>query len=246
MVSAADERERGHGSRGTTIAIAAIAYFVVAAWVPLGGTLLYPLTLFTTWVHEMGHGLTALALGGSFHELEIHKDAGGLARAWAGSGWPQAAVCAGGMLAPPLFGSIILAVVHGPRRAQWFLGGLAAAIVLSLVLYVRSATGMVAMGLVAGGLVIVAWRFRAAPYRRVVIAQVLAVILAVDTLTRMVHYAFMSEARAGAASDVSQIADNLGGHYLLWGLAIVVIALALLAGGLWWSLRAPRATRSPR
>ena len=31
---------------------------------PWGPLILYPFTLFTTWVHEMGHGLTALAFGG--------------------------------------------------------------------------------------------------------------------------------------------------------------------------------------
>src|SRR5204863_9996218 len=96
----------------STILIAAGVYFVVSAWVPFGSTLLYPLTLFTTWVHEMGHGLTALVCGGWFVELEIHADAGGLARAGAATGWPDALVAAGGLLAPPLLGTVILATVH--------------------------------------------------------------------------------------------------------------------------------------
>lgn len=224
----------------TAILIAAGVYFVVSAWVPLGSTILYPLTLFTTWVHEMGHGLTALVCGGSFLELEIHANAGGLARAGAADGWPDALVAAGGLLAPPFLGAVILATVHGPRRARWFLGGLALAIAASLILYVRSGVGIIAMSAVAVLLGYVASRgFREKPERRVWFAQFLAVILAVDTLTRMVSYAFKRKIAAGT-SDVGHITENLGGHYLLWGSVITVLALGMLAFGVWWAWRPRR------
>jgi hypothetical protein len=216
------------------ILLAAAAVFMISAWVPFGSTALYPLTLFTTWVHEMGHGLTALAFGGEFRSLEIHANAGGLAYAFAGHGWPDAMVAAGGLLAPPLVGGLLLAFVHRPRAARIVLGVLAAALVLSLALWVRSAAGMIAMPLVAALLGWAAWRgFAENPGRRVLLVQVLSVILALDTLTRMVSYAFMDKTSAGERSDVSAIADNLGGHYVLWGLAITTIALGMLAGGLW-------------
>jgi hypothetical protein len=213
---------------------AAAAVFVISAWVPFGSTALYPLTLFTTWVHEMGHGLAALASGGEFRSLEIHANAGGLAYAYAGHGWPDALVAAGGLLAPPLLGALLLAFVHRPRAARIVLGVLAAALVLSLALWVRSAAGIIAMPLVAALLGWAAWRgFAENPGRRVLLVQVLSVILGFDTLTRMVGYAFMDKTSAGERSDVSAIADNLGGHYLLWGLAITMLALGMLAGGLW-------------
>lgn len=217
-------------------------YFVVSSWVPGGPTLLYPLTLFTTWVHEMGHGLTALICGGDFLELVINRDAGGFARAGASHGWPDALVAAGGLLAPPLLGAVILGTVHGPRRARVFLGALAIAIVLSLVFYVRSATGIVAMSAVAAGLAWATWgAFRATPAHRVLLAQFLAVILAVDTLTRMVSYAFMDAIATGQTSDVGHIAENLGGHYKLWGVVITALAVSMLALGMYlaWRPRGP-------
>ena len=102
----------------SAILIAAAVLFVTSHWIPFGRQLLYPLTLFTTWVHEMGHGLTALLAGGHFDHLEIYSNAGGLAFAYAERGWPMALVAAGGLLAPPLVGALILAIVHGPRRAR--------------------------------------------------------------------------------------------------------------------------------
>ena len=224
----------------TIIIVAAVSVFVITAWVPFGSTALYPLTLFTTWVHEMGHGLTALAFGGEFRSLEIHANAGGLAYAFAGDGWPDAMVAAGGLLAPPLLGGLLLAFVHRPRTARIVLGVLAAALVVSVVIWVRSAAGIIAMPLVAALLGWAAWRgFSENPARRVLLVQVLSVILGVDTLTRMVSYSLSASTSEGQRSDVSAIADNLGGHYLLWGPAITTIALGMLALGLWRAWRRP-------
>lgn len=224
----------------SAILIAAALLFVISHYVPFGDVALYPLTLFTTWVHEMGHGLTALVVGGRFHYLEIFRNAGGVA--WTSSATPvQAAlIAAGGLLAPPLLGAAILAIVHGPRRARTLLALLAVVLVASMVIWVRTPTGIVAMSAVALALGWAAWR--ADPEHRVILSQVLGVILAVDTLTRMVGYAFASQVRMNGRldrSDVGNIADNLGGPIVLWGLAITAIALGLLALGLWWAWRRP-------
>ena len=230
------------------ILLAAALIYVISYYVPFGGTVLYPLTLFTTWVHEMGHGLTALVLGGEFHSLEIFRNASGLADCYAAPGWREAMVCLGGLLAPPLLGAAILAFVHGPRRARVVLAVLAAALVTSLVLYVRSPAGLVAMPLVAMVLGWAAWRgFSEDPSRRVVLVQVLGVVLALDTLTRMVSYVFKDAVVVDgktSPSDIQMVADNLGGHYVLWGIAVTVFAVGLLALASWWAWRRPE--RSPK
>jgi peptidase M50B-like protein len=228
----------------SAILIAAGLVYVIGAYVPLGHEVLYPLTLFTTWVHEMGHGLTALVLGGRFSELEIFSNASGLAACYAEPGWREALVSLGGLLAPPIVGAAIIATVHGPRRARVALAILAGAIVLSLVIWVRSTTGVIAMPVVAALLGYAAWRgwFGEAPERRVILAQVLGVVLALDTLTRMISYVFTGKVEVGGklrASDISNVADNLGGHYVLWGIVVTVIAVALLGGALWWAWRRP-------
>jgi hypothetical protein len=228
----------------SAILIAAALLYIVSAYVPFGHEALYPLTLFTTWVHEMGHGLAALVLGGQFDHLEIYSNAGGLAYAFAKPGWQEAFVAAGGLLAPPLVGALILAIVHGPRRARTCLGLLAVALVASMAVYVRTPVGIASMTAVALALGFAAWR--AAPDHRVIIAQVLAVVLALDTLTRMIGYAFMSHVKLNGQddrSDAGNIADNLGGPVFVWGLAITVLALAMLGAGLWWAWRRPAKVR---
>jgi Peptidase M50B-like len=223
----------------TAILLAAALVFVVTAFVPFGRTILYPLSLFTTWVHEMGHGLTALAVGGEFRELSIFSDGSGLASCAALPGVPQAMVSLGGLLAPPIVGAAILALVHGPRRARVVLGLFALALIVSMVLYVRSIAGLVAMPLVALALGWSASRgFADKPERRTILAQVLGVMLAIDTLTRMVSYVFTKEVKVDGAvrsSDITNVANNLGGHYVLWGIAVTVAATGLLALGVWWA-----------
>jgi hypothetical protein len=223
--------------------IAAALLFVISSYVPFGDIALYPLTLFATWVHEMGHGITALVVGGRFDSLDIFRNASGLAHCYASAGWPEALVCAGGLLAPPIVGASILAFVHGPKRARIVLALLAAALVLSMVLYVRSVAGLVSMPIVAAALAWAAWRgVTDDPDDRVVIVQVLGVVLALDTLTRMVSYVFMSSVTIDGVSrptDIQMVSDNLGGSYILWGMAITVIAVGLLALASWWAWRRP-------
>lgn len=231
------------------ILLAAAIVFVVSAWVPFGKTILYPLTLFTTWVHEMGHGLTALAFGGEFHKLEIFANASGLAQSSVADGVPRGMVALGGLVAPPILGSAILGLVHTPRRARILLTGLALALVVSLVLFVRSATGLVAMPLVAFALAWSAWfGFAENPERRVIVAQALGVLLALDTLTRMVSYVFMDKVTVDGetrGSDITTVAEHFGGHYLLWGLAVTIFAISLLALGVWRAWGRPEATSRP-
>ena len=229
------------------ILLAAVIVYVVAYYVPFGQVALYPLSLFTTWVHEMGHGMTALAVGGSFDRLEIFGNGSGLAHCAAWPGWQEALVSAGGLLAPPIVGATLLATVHGPKRARIALAVLAAALVLSMLVYVRSAAGLIAMPIVAAGLIYAA--LRAAPEHRVIVAQVLAVVLAFDTLTRMVSYVFKDEVVIDGKkmpSDITSVAHNFGGPVFLWGCAITAIAVALLWAGLWgaWRASAPAAPRA--
>jgi hypothetical protein len=47
---------------------------------PWGPLLLYPFTLFTTWIHECGHAVMAVLVGGSVTSITIQPDTSGLTR----------------------------------------------------------------------------------------------------------------------------------------------------------------------
>src|ERR1700690_2678235 len=90
-------------SRGALLT-AVVVYFVVKTFIPFGGVLLYPLTLLSTWVHEMGHGMTALLCGGRFASLDVFANGSGLAYTATSRPWQAGLVAAGGLVAPPIVG----------------------------------------------------------------------------------------------------------------------------------------------
>jgi hypothetical protein len=223
------------------LVIAALVAIALERVVPFGRQALYPFTLLATWVHEMGHGIAALLVGGRFASLEVFADASGLAHTQESLGFAWATVSAGGLIAPPLVGALVLATARGPRRARVVLLLLALALAASIALWVRSLAGLIAMPLVALAIGAVAWF--GSPDERQLFAQFLGVLLGLDTVTR-IDYLFTGSARIGGVdrpSDVANIATAIGGTYWMWGAILAALSLALLAGGLWMAWRLRRA-----
>lgn len=221
--------------------LALVVYFVVKGFVPFGGTMLYPLTLLATWVHEMGHGLTALALGGQFSYLEVFANGSGLAYTASSQPWQSGLTAAGGLLAPPIVGAALLATSRGPRRARILLAGLCLSILVSLAIWVRSATGLIALPIVAAALAaFVRW---GSSRKRMVFAQLIGVTLAIDTVSGS-GYLFTANVTVNGkanGSDVTHVAQAFGGSYLLWGTLLAAISFALLGLGLFLAWREERA-----
>jgi hypothetical protein len=116
---------------------------------------------------------------------------------------------------------------------------------VSIPIWVRTITGVIAVAVVATLTAVFAWR--GSPRARLVMAQFLALTLALDTVSRS-DYLFTSGAMVGGVrrtSDIQRVADALGGSYLAWGALVALIAFALLALGMriaWWM---PDAARRP-
>jgi len=228
-------------SRGALV-LAGVVSLVVGSVVPFGGVLLYPFTLLATWVHEMGHGVTALALGGGFDRLEIFADAAGLAHTTGtAEGWPRGLVALGGLVSPAIAGAVVLAGARGARRAQVVLAVLSLALLLSLVVWVRSLAGCIAVPLVAFALLGVAvW---GSPRERLFLAQFVGLRLAGDTLGRGLSYAFADAAIIDGTrrpSDIAAVAAGFGGPRLGWSLVVAVVCIAFVGVGLFAAWRRPR------
>ncbi|HVO31718.1 MAG TPA: M50 family metallopeptidase [bacterium] len=221
---------QGKSSRVGLVLTAAGA-LILEHFVPFGGTILYPFTLLATWVHEMGHGLGALLVGGEFDHLEIFRDASGLAWTAVRPGWREAWVCAAGLLDPPFAGALILALARGPKRGGAILLFLSAALILSVLVWVRSVIGVVSMlplSLVLAGFGLYGGA------GRTMLAQLVGVLLALDTVAR-IDYLFMSSATIGGTkrvSDVGGIAAVFGMPVGVWGVGIAALSFALLYLGL--------------
>jgi hypothetical protein len=209
----------------------AAVILTVAAWLlPFGGMAIYPFSLLATWAHEMGHGLAALLVGGSFHQLEIFPRLSGMATTTTGGGLPQAIMAAGGLVGAPLLGAGIIALGPRPAWARGILFGLAGVLALSVAIWVRNPFGIVALIVLAVGVGAGAWKLK--PSYRFIAVQLLGIQLSLSAL-RGWRYLFMAEAKVGGRiipSDVSAISNALGGPHWMWGVLILTFNLAVLYG----------------
>jgi hypothetical protein len=228
-------------------ALLAAAGATALLWqVPYGDTLLFPFTVLATWFHEMGHGLTALALGGELESLRLHADGSGLA-SWRGVGFGRfaaALVAAGGPLGPAIAGAGLVLSGRGPRSSRFALVALAAVLALSALLWVRSLFGFVAVLLLAAAIgALAGWAPR---WARGFAVQLLGVQACISTY-RQVDYLF---ARAvvidgqAVLSDSGQIASALFLPWWFWGAALTVGCAALLLASLALAYGAGRPRRT--
>ena len=209
--------------------------------IPFGQLLAYPLMLLSTLFHELGHGIAAVAVGGSFESLAIFADGSGVAQHAGGtSSVGHAIVAAGGLVGPAVVAAVGFVVGRSAKGARVWLGVLGLALGLVVALVIRNPFGVVFTTAIAVGLVAIAWRTQAATAQLALVF--LSTQLALSVFSRG-DYLFTEVAHTGAGtmpSDTAQIATALGGPYWLWGLACGAFSITVLTAGVVWFLRVLR------
>ncbi|MEM7368970.1 MAG: M50 family metallopeptidase [Bacteroidota bacterium] len=210
--------------------------------VPYGNYILYPFTILGTWFHEMGHGLTAILMGGSFSKLEIYSNGGGTAfwshtDLWLGNRLGRAIVALGGLMGPPIVGSLFIFAGRKPKTSSLALNILAGLMVISLVIWIRSIYGLLVIGGLA--IVFVAIAQKGSLNFKQFTIQFIGVAAIMDTYHQL-DYLFIGEfVRDGQTmvSDTGQIANQLLLPYWFWGGLIALFSAFMLGYSLWKSYR---------
>lgn len=207
---------------------------------PYGAQALYPLTLLATFAHEMGHGLTALALGAQFEALLLHPDGSGMA-VWRGNPGriTTALVAAGGLVGPTLAGISLLLWSRSARLARTGLALLAGVLVAVVLLWSRNVFGVVfllgwalCLGLAARLLTDAAAAF---------LLHLIALTLCLSWFTDL-DYMFSAQAIVNGValpSDSAVIAQALWLPYWFWGGVVALFSLAVALLGVAWVSRSP-------
>jgi hypothetical protein len=212
-----------------------LAYFWVAAAIslvlprlPYGRTILYPFTLLGTWVHEMGHGVSAILVGGSFERLVLYQNLGGTAYSSGVGTLGRAFVAAGGLLGPALAGGLIIILGSREATARWVLTGLTVVIALSLVFFVRNAFGWGALAVIGAALGVLA--FYGPEVVRVFTAQLIGIQFCVASWSTLDYMFTKNFVRDGQVidSDTQEIAEVLLLPYWFWGGLIALFSLAIM------------------
>lgn len=221
-----------------------IAVSVGLGMVSWGGKIIYPFRLFATWAHEMGHGIGGLITGNSFHELEIYRSLGGQALIGGADGFSQVIVSALGLIGPAVLGAVVMIAGSRVRTAPYVLAGLAMAVALSALIWIRNGFGFVAMLLIAAALAAVA-KF-APPIARVGVAQLLAIQMALASWSSRDYLFIKGFERDGRFndSDTQNIADELFLPYWFWGALLGGVSILVLAWAFWVAWLRPLAVQT--
>ncbi len=192
----------------------------------------WPLTLLSTFAHEMGHGIAALLVGGHFDRLAVYADGSGVATtATSGGRIARAVVSAGGLVGPAVAAAGMFLLARRQRHARVALAVTAALLLLALLLVVRNLFGIAFVLVVAATLAAIVYRGQSWVPRFALVF--LAVQLALSVFSRS-DYLFTSVARTSAGpmpSDVAHMASALFLPFWFWGAACGALSLAVLLFG---------------
>lgn len=209
------------------------AALTFALWrVPYGAYAMYPFSALATWFHEMGHGVTAMLLGGEFERLKLFPDLSGQAfhsGAVFGGPFGRALVSAGGPMGPAAAGFLLIVSSRRFETARIGLWALGLALWLSAALWVRTLFGLIFT--VAAGAAVLLLARRGRPELHGFAVQFLGVQASISTF-RQLDYLFMHSATIGGRtmlSDSANIAQALLLPYWFWGALLAAASLGMLA-----------------
>jgi hypothetical protein len=180
----------------------------------------YPFRLFVVFLHEISHGLAAVATGGSIVSIGLSGDEGGVCLTR--GGWPFIILNAG-YLGSLLWGALFLLLGGRRTRARAVIGVVGVFTLAVTLVYVRTWFGF-AYGLGAG-LVLIAVSSRLKP---AVSEVLLAAIGATSVLYAVWDVASDVLFRHSGLSDAAALARLTGVPAVAWGLLWVVFSLVVL------------------
>ncbi len=221
-----DERKQKHG---VTFLLSSMVLTGLLYVVPFGKTIAWPLILLSTLAHEMGHGLTAVLVGGDFHKFYLHADASGVAYTSTRGNLANAAVSAGGLVGPAIVGALFFMMAHRSRALFLLLG---VGLLLAEVLVVRNLFGLAFVGGVA---VLFLWLSVAKNegLQRIA-AYFVGMQLALSVFSRG-DYLFTPTAETASGSmpsDVAHMAQALFLPYWVWGALCGAFSILCLVVGI--------------
>jgi hypothetical protein len=200
---------------------------------PWGPVLLYPFTLFTTWIHECGHAVMAVLVGGSVTSITIQPDTSGLTRSLVpASRIAQGLVASSGYLGASIVGCLLMAATRVERRARPILWGIGAFMLLTVVIWMRNPFG--ALVVLGWGIVLLVLARKGSGRASSFILSVLAIQVALNAVYD-IRILFLVNGR----SDAETMARLFLAPAWVWASLWMMASVAMLA----WTLRITRERR---
>lgn len=249
---AQDEDQQNRKRALIYLIVSSVVCVVVINFVPYGFYILYPFYIMSTWFHEMGHSLTAMAFGSWYNPITINLDGGGLTYHHTQGRIAQALVAAGGLLGTPIVGGILILFGKTGKRSKMGLYILSVLVLVSagILMMIPSLVSLetiigFAMVVVMGiGIFFVAKKGK--PKLQQFVIQFLGASAGLFTITRA-DYLFVREIGGdpNRISDVGHIADLLFLPYWFWGGLIFAISIIIMGFSLYLAFRKKKKEPEP-
>jgi len=108
-----------------------------------GPFVLYPFRLFTTWVHECGHAVMTLLVGGHVNSIFIERNAAGVTSSLIPqSRVAQGLVASAGYLGASIVGCALMIAARGKKGAHGILWAIGAFMLVTLIIWMRNFFGL--------------------------------------------------------------------------------------------------------
>lgn len=207
---------------------AAVAVSLAVSLTPWAEILLYPFKLFTTWVHECGHAVATLLVGGRVSSITIARDTSGLTLSLIPAGRIAGGIVASaGYLGAATMGCLLMAATRVERWAHVILLGIGVFMLVSLILWMRNLFGA-AVVLIWGVALIVIARHGMTHAARFLLSLV-AIQVALNSVYD-IRVLFHIDRGASDARTMQQL-------FLLpswlWATLWMLVSVAMLGGTLW-------------
>ena len=195
---------------------------------PWGQLPLYPFRLFTTWVHECGHAIVTVLLGGSVNSITIATDASGVTQSVVpASRIVQGLVASSGYLGASVAGCLLLAAARREKLAGTIIWAVGAFMLLTLVIWIRNLFGFVVV--LTWGLALVALARKGSGNASRFVLSLLAIQVALDS----VYDIRVLLLRDGGHSDAGEMARLFLLPSWMWASAWMLISVGMLGWTLW-------------
>jgi Peptidase M50B-like len=228
-----------HQRRSLWLSLLAFALVFVIWNVPtLRDSILYPVNLFVTYVHEAGHGTAAILTGGRFISFEINANGGGVAMTQGGARW---LILPAGYIGSALFGAVLFYLVNRYHRTQAIAMGLGALLIgFSLVFGLGSLTALI-VGILFGLALMAAGNLLPTSVT-LVILNLLAILTSQNAVLDIISLIGNTDARLGAihndaAAFSREVAPLIPAS--VWAFLWAAIAVGLLLLSFWLSVIRP-------
>jgi len=217
-------------ARRRTLFLLGFAIYFVLLWLFWNSVVVYPIRVFVVFLHEISHGMAAIATGGSIQRITLNPRLGGACYCPGGNAF---VTLSAGYLGSLLWGGALLEVSRKAgrkaHRITWAVGG--AVLVLTL-LFVRGGFG-ISFGLLFGGFLILLAR-RLGPDANRILLMVLGLT---SCLYAILDIKSDVLDRPHLPSDAYMLSQLTGVPTVIWGILWIGIALVVST---WLMIRAFR------